>query len=185
MNGTGTGSNAWRALVRAGVSTAIVDGTFSSVLSVAAYHSTVSRLFQGVAAVPFGARALEGGTPFALIGIAMHVGVAFSWSAVFLFLYLRSAAVRNVVASRFGELKAALVFGPLVWTAMSLAVIPTFTHRAPPITIRWWIQFAGHAPFVGLPIVASIARTLGHAAERRPARNSAPPTSSAATPAAS
>jgi hypothetical protein len=185
MNGTESNRHVRRALILAGVSTAIIDGTFSSVLSVAAYHSTVSRLFQGVAAVPFGAQALEGGTRFAAIGIAMHIAVAFAWSAVFLFVYLRSAALRNLTASTFGIGKAAVVFGPLVWTAMSLAVVPTFTHRLPPITIRWWIQFVGHAPFVGLPIVTSIARTVGQRIDRRPATNSAPPTSSAATPAAS
>jgi hypothetical protein len=38
---------------------------------------------------------------------------------------------------------------------MSLAVIPLLLHRPPAITVRWWIQFVGHAPFVGLPIVAS------------------------------
>lgn len=185
MNGTQSSQAAGQALVRAGLLTAVVDGTFSSVLSVAAYHSTVSRLFQGVAAVPFGAQAIGGGRRFALIGIAMHVGVAFAWSAVFLILYRRSGAVRNVVTSKYGVAKAALVFGPLVWTVMSMAIIPAFTHRLPAITIRWWIQFVGHGPFVGLPIVASIARTLGQWTDRRPATNSAPPTSSAATPAAS
>jgi hypothetical protein len=34
-----------------------------------------------------------------------------------------------------------------------MAIIPLFTHRAPAINLRWWIQFAGHAVFVGLPIV--------------------------------
>jgi hypothetical protein len=43
---------------------------------------------------------------------------------------------------------------------MSLAVIPLFTHRPPSITFRWWVQFFGHFPFVGLPIVASIAGGL-------------------------
>jgi hypothetical protein len=43
---------------------------------------------------------------------------------------------------------------------MSLAVIPFFTHRPPAITFRWWVQFVGHFPFVGLPIVASIGSGL-------------------------
>jgi hypothetical protein len=36
-------------LVRAGLLTGVIDGLFSSVLSVVSYHSTVARLFQGVA----------------------------------------------------------------------------------------------------------------------------------------
>jgi hypothetical protein len=60
--------------IRAGLVTAIVDGLFSSVLSVAFYGSTVTRLFQGVAATLLGSQALEGGTPAALIGVLMHLG---------------------------------------------------------------------------------------------------------------
>lgn len=142
-------------LVRAGALTAVADGLFSSVLSVAAYHSTVTRLFQGVAGVLLGKEAFEGGTRTAVIGVLMHVGVAFGWSAVFLFLVLRWRWIRNVLASRYGIVKVACLYGPLVWMAMSLVVIPLLVHRAPAITIRWWVQFFGHIPFVGVPIVAA------------------------------
>jgi hypothetical protein len=43
---------------------------------------------------------------------------------------------------------------------MSLVVIPTLTHRPPALSFRWWVQFVGHFPFVGLPIVASSAWPL-------------------------
>ena len=46
-------------LVRAGLLTAITDGLFSSVLSVAFYNSTVQRLFQGVASTLLGPDATE------------------------------------------------------------------------------------------------------------------------------
>ena len=72
-------------LVRAGLLTGVTDGLFSSVLAVAAYHSTTTRLFQGVAATLLGKAAFEGGSLTALIGLLMHFGVAFGWSAVFLF----------------------------------------------------------------------------------------------------
>jgi hypothetical protein len=48
------------------------------------------------------------------------------------------------------------MYGPFIWMAMSLAVIPLLTHRPPTIGFRWWVQFIGHFPFVGVPIVASI-----------------------------
>ena len=144
-------------LARAGVATAIVDGLFSSILSVVFYHSTVTRLFQGVASVLLGPDALTGGTRTAAIGLLMHVGVAFSWSAVFFLLATRSAWIRRVLASPLGPIKVAAIYGPLVWMVMSLAVIPLLAHRPPAINIRWWVQLIGHAPFVGLPIAASIA----------------------------
>jgi hypothetical protein len=143
-------------LARAGVATGIVDGLFSSILSVAFYHSTVTRLFQGVASVLVGPAALGGGTGTAAIGVLMHIGVAFGWSAVFLLLVTRSAWIRDVLASRYGTVKMALLYGPFVWIVMSLAVIPLLAHRPPAINVRWWVQLIGHIPFVGFPIAASI-----------------------------
>lgn len=149
------GNEALSRLVRAGLLTGVVDGLFSSILNVAAYQSTVSRLFQGVASVLLGAEAFNGGTPTALVGVLMHFGVAFGWSAVFLFLVVRSRWIRGVLDSPFGVAKVALLYGPFIWMAMSLVVIPLLVHRPPTIGFRWWVQLVGHVPFVGLPIVAS------------------------------
>ena len=143
--------------IRAGLATALIDGTFSSVLSVAAYGSTVTRLFQGVASTLLGSRAIDGGTLPAVIGVLMHIGVAFGWSAVFLFGLMRSPAVRHWVSTPAGIAGVAAVYGPAIWMVMSLIVIPALLHRPPTVSFRWWVQFVGHFPFVGLPIVASSA----------------------------
>ena len=145
-------------LIRAGLLTGVIDGLFSSILATFFYGSTATRLFQGVAATLLGREALDGGTPTALLGVLMHFGVAFGWSAVFLFLVERSSGIRGVLASRYGVAKVAALYGPFIWLVMSLAVIPLLVHRPTTISIRWWIQLIGHIPFVGLPIVASIWR---------------------------
>src|SRR5262245_15221265 len=150
-------------LVRTGLLTGIIDGLFSSILNVAAYNSTVARLFQGVAAVLVGTEALNGGAKTTALGIFMHFCVAFAWSGVFLFLVLRWSWIRSVLASRFGILKILSLYGPFIWMFMSLVVISTLMHRLTPITYRWWIQFFGHIPFVGLPIVASSVKGLPRA----------------------
>lgn len=147
------------ALVRAGVTTAIIDGLFSSVLSAFFYGSTATRLFQGVAATLLGSRALEGGVQTAAIGGAMHVGVAFGWSTVFVLLAMSSRRLRRVISTWPGAVKVAAVYGPAVWTLMSIVVIPLLVRRPPAITFRWWVQFVGHFPFVGLPIVGSVKRS--------------------------
>lgn len=147
-------------LLLAGLLTGVIDGLFASVQSVFFNGSTVTRLFQGVASTLLGREALEGGTTTALIGVLMHFGVAFGWSAVFLLLAQRSAWIRRVLASRYGIVKVAAVYGPFIWMVMSLVVIPLLLQRPPTITPRWWIQLIGHFPFVGLPIVASIAGGL-------------------------
>ncbi|MBA2304734.1 MAG: hypothetical protein H0W08_19165 [Acidobacteria bacterium] len=143
-------------LVCAGILTGLVDGLFASVLSVVFYHSTVTRLFQGVASTLLGLEAFAAGSRAALVGVVMHFGVAFGWSAVFLFVLMRSSWIRRVLASRHGVAKVASLYGPFVWIVMSLAVIPLLTHRPPVIGVRWWIQFFGHFPFVGVPIVACL-----------------------------
>jgi hypothetical protein len=132
-------------LVRAGLLTAVTDGLFSSVLVVAAYGSTVTRLWQGVAAVLLGPGAFDGGLRTALVGLAMHVAVAFTWSAVFLVLVRRASWLRRLVGSRYGVLKVAALYGPFVWTVMSLVVIPVLVHRPPTIGFRWWVQLVGHS----------------------------------------
>lgn len=142
--------------LRAGILTGIIDAMFSSVLNRVFYGSTVTRLWQGVASVPLGRTALDGGTRTAAIGLAIHFGVALTWTGVFLLLS-RWTAVRRMINSRSGVLIAASLYGPLIWLAMSFGVIPLFTRRLPAITFRWWVQFFGHIPFVAVPIVASIA----------------------------
>jgi hypothetical protein len=97
------------------VLTGIVDGLFSSVLSVA-------------------------------IGVLMHFGVAFGWSALFLLLVSRSGALRRLLASPRGVIQVAALYGPFIWVVMSPAVIPLLLHRAATINIRWWIQLIGHFP---------------------------------------
>src|SRR3954453_2476486 len=143
-------------LARAGVVTGVTDALFSSALAAFVYRSGVTRLWQGVASMLLGPAAFDGGARTAAIGLAIHFGVAFAWSAVFLALYVSSSWLREAVASPSGVLAVASVYGPIIWMVMSLVVVPLFTHRPPAINIRWWVQFVGHIPAVALPIVAAI-----------------------------
>jgi hypothetical protein len=157
-------------LVQAWLLTATIDGLFSSVLSVAFYNSTVSRLFQGVAATLLGPSAINGGPRATTIGILMHIGVALGWSTVFLLLAISSRRLRDVLASPYGPLKVAAVYGPFIWMVMSLVIIPSLLHHPTTFTIRWWVQFFGHIPFVALPIVWSISRAFPRSAPATPLR---------------
>ncbi len=148
-------------LLRAGLTTGISDGLFASVLSVFFFGSTLSRLWQGVASTLIGPAAFTGGARTVALGMAMHVGVAFGWSAVFIFLVLRWPRVQAILASPYGVFKVAAVYGPAIWLVMSLAVIPILLRRPPALTVRWLVQLVGHFPFVGLPIVALGSRGRG------------------------
>jgi uncharacterized membrane protein YagU involved in acid resistance len=74
---------------------------------------------------------------------------------VFLLLVLRSRWIRDLLVSPYGPAKVGALYGPLVWIAMSLVVIPLLVHRPPTIGARWWVQLIGHIPFVGIPIAAA------------------------------
>jgi hypothetical protein len=148
-------------LTRAGILTGLSDGAFATVLFVFFYHSTFTRLWQGVAGIPLGSSAVESGMGYALVGILFHFIVAFTWSAVFLFLAMRSERVISLMRTTGGQLKLAAVYGPFIWLVMSLVVIPLFLHRPPAINSRWWIQLVGHFPFVGVPMIMSLARPWG------------------------
>ena len=144
----------------AGILTGIVDGLFSSILSVAFYGSTIARLFQGVASTLVGPGAIDGGSGMTALGILMHFGVAFAWTAVFALLASRFQSIRRALARPGGPLAIATVYGPAIWMVMSLVVIPQLTHRPTTITYRWWIQLIGHIPFVALPIATIVGLPL-------------------------
>lgn len=155
------------AWVRAGVTTGMVDGLWACILSAGFYGSTVMRLWQGVASTLLGPSALDGGATTALIGVAMHFGVAFAWSGIFLLIVMNSARLRRTIEIPGRAAVVAAVYGPLIWVTMSLVVIPLLTQRPLTFTTRWWIQLAGHFPFVGLPIVLSVASVLNRTEHSR------------------
>ena len=155
---SGTDGDRLSRLLLAGLLTTVTDGTFATVQAVFFNNSTFAGLWQGVASVLLGRTAFEGGTRTIVIGLLMHVLVAFTWSAVFLFVVMRWRLVRDALASPHGVVTVAAVYGPLIWVVMSLVVIPLLVQRPPTLTLRWLVQLVGHFPFVGLPIVAMSAR---------------------------
>jgi len=141
-----------RALLQAGILTGIVDGLWAVVLS-RFYGRTVEQLWQGVASTVFGPRMFESGADGVALGLAMHFCVAFAWSGVLLLLLKSSERLRHA-----NPLLVGAVFGPLIWTVMSMAVIPLLIRQAPVVTSSWWVQLAGHAVFVGQPMAWSLLR---------------------------
>jgi hypothetical protein len=143
-------------LLRAGLLTGVIDALFATGLGRFVYRSSAVRVWQGVAAVPLGRAAFDGGLTSAAAGLLLHFCVAFTWSAVFLLTVERAAGVRRAIATAGGAAAVACVYGPLIWIVMSWVIIPAFTGRAPSLGLRWWVQLAGHVPFVAVPIVFSV-----------------------------
>lgn len=144
--------------------TAAWDFLCATALSVFAYGSTFSRLWQGVASVVLGKPALDMGALGVAAGLGLHLLVAFTWSALFVFAAARSHALQRALVRPTGAFAVAVVYGPVIWLVMSLVVIPLATGRPPTIGFRWWVQIFAHVPFVTLPLVFTARRALGLAA---------------------
>ncbi len=141
--------------------TAVWDATCASALSVFAYHSTVPRLWQGVASTVLGQRAFEPGAHGVAVGLGLHLAVALVWSALFVAVLARSGIVQRVVRRPGGALAVASAYGPAIWLVMSLIVIPLATRQPPRFGFRWWVQVMAHVPFVTIPLVFTARRALG------------------------
>ena len=149
-----------RALIPVWLVTAAWDFVCATALSVLAYNTSAARLWQGVAATVLGPKALEGGAATVAIGLLLHLAVALTWSAVFLAAARAWPALRHAIATPAGALGVAAAYGPMIWLAMSLVVIPLATGRPPRFGVRWWVQIFAHVPFVTIPLVFTARRAL-------------------------
>ncbi len=100
------------------------------------------------------------GTNGVAAGIALHLAVAFTWSALFVAATRTFPAIRRTIATPTGALAVATAYGPLIWLVMSLIVIPLATGRPPRFGFRWWVQVFAHIPFVTIPLVFTTRRVL-------------------------
>jgi NAD-dependent oxidoreductase involved in siderophore biosynthesis len=149
-----------RAVVPVWLVTAAWDFLCATALSAFAYHSTFAHLWQGVASTVLGPTAIDGGLTPVAVGIALHLAVAFTWSAIFVASARMSPALRRTIATPSGALAVAVAYGPVIWLVMSLVVIPLATGRPPRFGFRWWVQIFAHVPFVTIPLVFTARRVL-------------------------
>jgi hypothetical protein len=148
------------AILTTWIVTAGWDFLCASALSIFAYGSTFSRLWQGVASAAIGARALQMGGRGVAVGLLLHLLVALTWSTVFVLAAAASASLQRALARPAGAIIVAIVYGPVIWLVMSLVVIPLATGRPPAFGFRWWVQIVAHVPFVTLPLVFTARRAL-------------------------
>ena len=161
---TGSGKSVGAAILVTWLVTAAWDFVCATLLSVLAYGSTFSRLWQGVASTVVGPAALSMGARGVAVGLALHLLVALVWSAAFVVAAAGSGGLQRAIARPAGALVVAVLYGPLIWLVMSLAVIPLATGRPPAFGFRWWVQIVAHVPFVTLPLVFTARRALALAA---------------------
>lgn len=115
--------------------------------------ATPARVFRGVASVLLGKTALDGGATTALIGLAMHFGVALFWSSLFVLAVHNSWWLRDALKTWPSRILVAAVYGVAIWLIMTWIVIPSMVHRAPTLSLKYWVQLVGHPLFVVGPMI--------------------------------
>ena len=138
---------------------AVVDFVFATCLSVFAYGSTFTRLWQGVASTVFGPSMVDGGPTATALGVVVHAGVALLWSTVFLVLTDRVGVIRKLLHSLGGIIAAAIVYGPAVWESHVPGVDSADDRTIAQPDVALVVPTGAHIPFVAFPIVYMTART--------------------------
>ncbi len=138
----------------AGATVAVCDALFAMAFSW--YFSGTfapGSVWRGVARNVLGSSAMDGGAPAVALGLAIHVTVAYGWTALYALLYRRSAALRRFTASTPRAVAMGVAWGALVWLVMRLVVIPLGRVGWTPIVWRTFIpMWICHMVVVGQPI---------------------------------
>ena len=145
-----------RAIVAGGLAAATLDAVDALVAYKLAYGMSPLVIYQFVASGLLGKAAYAGGATAALLGVAVHLLVAFTAATVFVLASERFPALRR------GAVGWGLAFGVAVFAVMSFVVIPLSRIGAsvPPLSLVV-NGVLGHALLVGLPIALAARHFLG------------------------
>jgi len=115
-------------------------------------------LLQGIARGLLGARAMQGGWPSALLGLALHFLIALTATAIYY------AASRRLRMLREQPFVSGILYGVAVFLFMNIVVVPlSAIHRSPVAMLRFNIvslnALLALVLFIGLPIAIVVNRT--------------------------
>ncbi len=120
-------------------------------------HVPARAVLQSVAGGLLGPATFRGGWPTAWLGLAAHFAIMLVIAVVFV------AAAAAVPALRRHWIPVSVVFGVVVWLAMTYVVVPlSASPMTPPADLRSALTpIAVHIVAVGLPIAWVTRRMLG------------------------
>jgi len=136
--------------------TALVAGTLDGLAAVIFLGKmNFMGVFQYIASAIFGKEAFAGGIETALIGLALHYFIAFSFTLVFTIASTKTSMLRqNIILS-------GIIYGVVVWSIMNLLIVPLTKIPAAPFNYERAILNAVILIFcIGLPISYLTARKL-------------------------
>jgi hypothetical protein len=134
-----------RAILYGGLAVGVLDGLYAVVVWNLRGVGP-GRVFQGVAAGLLGRGSFDGGTPTALLGLALHFFIAFCVAAVYVL------ASRRLEVLRRKPVVCGLLYGVLVYLVMTFVVVPlSAAQGGVPTLPKFLLNAAAHALLVGLP----------------------------------
>ncbi|HET7602879.1 MAG TPA: hypothetical protein VFK36_07665 [Gemmatimonadales bacterium] len=114
---------------------------------------TVQELAQSIATGLLGRAAYDGGPATAVLGLGLHLLVAFGWTLVFFLLTARVAGLRKLISTMRGRMLLGLAWGPIIWLLMDFVVLPlSQAHPTPTSSPTFYINLLQHALMIGLPM---------------------------------
>ncbi len=145
-----------RAIVAGGILAAVLDAADALVAYRLAFGMSPEAIYQFVASGLLGKAAFAGGAAAALLGVAIHLLVAFGAATAFVL------AAERLPQLRRDAVGWGLAFGVAVYAVMNLVVIPLSRIGASVPSVPLLLNgVLGHALLVGLPIALSARRFLG------------------------
>jgi len=145
-----------QAIVTGGLLAAVLDAANALVAYKLAFGMSPLVIYQFVASGMLGQGAFTGGIGTALVGVSVHLLVAFTAATVFVLASERLPSLRRDAVG-WG-----LAFGVVVFLVMNGVVIPLSRIPASVPSLPLLINgVVGHALLVGLPIALAARRFLG------------------------
>jgi hypothetical protein len=140
----------------------LVAGTLDLTTAVTYYPLTgtvtAKQILQGIASGVLGAEAFRGGTATAVLGIALHYGIALIWTLIFY------AAARRVEMLTRRPFIVGPLYGSFVWLVMNLVVLPLSRVAHRPLRLQpSMIGAVILMVCIGLPIAGILGRSLRRA----------------------
>jgi hypothetical protein len=117
---------AFGAIFYGGLAVGLLDGT-AAVITTIIYGRSPWRMFQTIASGLIGRGSLEGGWPTVLLGMALHVLIAYIWATIYYGASLRFPALIHQA------LICGPIYGVVVYYAMQIIVLPLSAIRAYPV----------------------------------------------------
>jgi hypothetical protein len=150
---TNGNSNAFRAILWAGLVAGILDIT-AAIVTTILRGGAPGRMLQGIASGVLGPSSFAGGKTTMVLGLLLHFVIAFGATIVYYF------ATRNFSLSLGQAVVSGFLFGIAVYFFMQQVVIPlsAITRRAPFTWSGLLIGVGVHMFCVGLPIALLVRR---------------------------